>query len=62
MGNKNIAVGSKVAMKKKHPCGANIWEILRIGTDVKIRCTKCKREIMLTRFELNKRMKKVVEE
>lgn len=60
--NTNIKSGSKIMMKKTHPCGTNLWEVLRIGTDVKIRCVKCKREIMTSRLEFDKKIKKVVEE
>ena len=27
-----------VIMKKEHPCGTNLWEITRIGVDIKIKC------------------------
>ena len=30
-----------VEMKKPHPCGANRWEIIRMGMDIKIECTGC---------------------
>ena len=30
--------GDIVTMKKGHPCGANEWEIIRIGLDVKLEC------------------------
>ena len=48
-------------MKKPHPCGSNEWEITRIGADIKIRCIKCGRSIMMTRIEFNKKLKKVIE-
>ena len=32
----NYKLGSKVIMKKQHPCGANEWEIIRLGADIKI--------------------------
>lgn len=50
----------KILMKKGHPCGANEWEIIRLGADIKIKCTKCGRTIMMPRIEFNKKMKKVV--
>ena len=53
-------LGSIVIMKKQHPCGANKWEIIRIGTDIKIKCLECNRTIMLPRIEFNKKIKKVV--
>lgn len=54
-------LGSIVVMKKSHPCGENKWEITRIGVDIKIKCTKCEREIMLSRLDFEKKLKKVVE-
>lgn len=47
-----------VEMKKPHPCGENRWEIIRMGMDIKIQCTKCGRLIMLQRREFDKKMKK----
>ena len=50
-----------VEMKKTHPCGVNRWEIIRMGMDIKIQCTGCKRLIMMLRKEFDKKMKKVLE-
>ncbi|KRM19591.1 hypothetical protein FC40_GL001439 [Ligilactobacillus hayakitensis DSM 18933 = JCM 14209] len=50
-----------VEMKKPHPCGANRWEIVRMGADIKIKCTECQRLLMMTRRDFEKRMKKVLE-
>ena len=58
----NYELGSKVIMKKNHPCGSNEFEITRVGVDIKIKCTKCSRTIMLSRVDFNKKIKKVVEE
>jgi hypothetical protein len=55
-------LGSKVIMKKDHPCGTNLWEIVRMGVDIKIKCIECGRTIMLPRIEFNKKIKKIVEE
>lgn len=59
--NKEYKINSIVNMKKPHPCGSNEWEITRIGADIKIRCIKCGRSIMMTRIEFNKKLKKVIE-
>ena len=48
-------------MKKGHPCGSNLWEITRMGVDIKIRCVNCNRTIMMDRIEFNKKIKKVEE-
>ena len=61
MNMKEYKLGSIVIMKKQHPCGENRWEVIRTGVDVKIRCTKCNREIMLSSLDFEKKLKKVVE-
>ena len=51
-----------VEMKKPHPCKkSNQWQIIRMGADIKIKCTGCGRLIMMTRRDFEKRMKKVLE-
>ena len=57
-----INVGDRVEMKKQHPCGTNKWKITRVGADIKIKCLACNREIMLSRMDFNKRIKKVIED
>ena len=47
-------------MKKQHPCQTNEFDITRIGADIKIKCCKCNRTIMLPRIEFNKKLKKVI--
>ena len=49
-----------VVMKKKHPCGCYEFEIIRLGADIKIKCTNCGHVIMLPRIEFNKKIKKVI--
>ena len=61
MFDKKYNIGTRVIMKKVHPCGTNLWEIIRLGADIKIKCIECKREVMLPRIEFNKRIKKIVE-
>ena len=58
---KDYKLGSIVVRKKSHPCGENRWEITRMGIDIKIKCTKCNREVMLSRIDFEKKLKKVVE-
>lgn len=40
-------IGDKIITKKTHPCGGNIWTIVRVGCDVKIQCEKCGRIVMI---------------
>ena len=50
-------VGDIVQLKKKHPCGSNEWEILRVGTDFKLKCMGCGHEIMVKRALVEKNTK-----
>ncbi|MBQ3436205.1 MAG: DUF951 domain-containing protein [Bacilli bacterium] len=59
--NLNYKVGSKVIMKKQHPCGENLWEITKLGADIKIKCLNCGRSLFMPRIEFNKKLKKIVE-
>jgi len=58
--DKEYKLGSVVTMKKEHPCGTNEWEIVRVGADIKIKCIKCGRSIMMPRIDFNKKLKKVI--
>lgn len=60
--DKNYTLGTKVIMKKQHPCGTNLWEIVRLGADIKLKCLNCNRLVMIPRVEFNKKLKKIVEE
>ncbi|MFU0801047.1 MAG: DUF951 domain-containing protein [Xylanivirga thermophila] len=56
-----FAVGDIIQTKKKHPCGSDTWSIMRLGADVKIKCTGCGRIVMMDREHFEKRAKRVVE-
>lgn len=56
----DIKLGSKLVLKKGHPCGANEWEIIRFGAICKLKCLGCGREVLMNRMDLKKRIKKVL--
>lgn len=51
-------------LKKPHPCASKStkWKVVRMGADIKIECLGCGNKVMLTRFDLNKRIKRVLKE
>ena len=57
----DIDVGTKVIMKKKHPCGSEIFTVTRIGMDFKLKCDGCSREIKMPRKKAEKGIKKILE-
>lgn len=58
----NFNLGDIVKMKKQHPCGTYDFEIIRVGADIKIKCTGCGRIVMIPRSKFVKGAKKIVVE
>ena len=58
--NLKYYLGTRVVMKKQHPCGSNEWEITRVGAVIKIKCLNCGRTILIPRVEFNKKLKKII--
>lgn len=56
----NFNLGDIVEMKKQHPCGANQFEIIRLGADIKIKCVGCGRIVMIPRGKFKKDAKKII--
>ena len=52
------SLGDKVITKKKHPCGGDVWTIVRMGADIKLRCDKCGRIVMHTNDAFLRSVKK----
>ena len=55
-----LNIGDLVKMRKPHPCGNDLWVITYVGADIKMRCEKCSRTVMLDRPTFEKRVKKLV--
>lgn len=62
MQNLKIKVGDLVITKKKHPCSADVFKIIRLGSDVRLICTGCGRDLSLPREKCEKMIKKVLQE
>ncbi len=60
MDDKKVELGTLVEMKKGHPCGTNEWEVIRVGADIKLKCTGCSRVVMMPRVDFNKKLKKII--
>ena len=56
----DIRLQDIVQMRKTHPCGSNEWTVIRVGADIKIKCGKCGRIVMMDRAEFVKRRKKTL--
>ena len=56
----DLKLNDRVRLRKPHPCGGYEWIVLRLGADIRIACTTCGRQVMLTRRELARRTKKIL--
>jgi hypothetical protein len=47
-------------MKKPHPCGENKFKVARTGSDVRIICSGCGRDVTVERLKLEKNIRQVI--
>lgn len=45
----DIRLDDVVKMRKVHPCGSYTWQVVRLGTDIGLKCLTCGRKIYLPR-------------
>ncbi len=57
---KEFGLGDIVQMKKGHPCGTNAWKVIRMGMDIRMKCTGCDHSVLLSRARFEQRLKKVL--
>ena len=60
MGRVLFNVGDTLQMKKKHPCSSDTFKVMRGGTDVRVVCQGCGRDMTIEREALEKMIKKVI--
>ena len=49
-----------IELKKPHPCGSKQFKILRIGSDIRIICQGCGRDMVMDRIKLEKAIKTIL--
>lgn len=56
----HFSVGDILILKKPHPCSSDAFKVMRGGSDVRIVCQKCSRDLTIPREKIEKMIKKVV--
>ena len=56
----DIKRGDILEMKKTHPCGGNLMQVMRVGADFRLKCEKCGHDFMVPRNKCEKKIKKVI--
>jgi hypothetical protein len=55
-----IELGDIVRLRKRHPCGGDEWQVVKLGVDIRIKCLKCQRQVLLARETFEHRVKTLV--
>ena len=55
-----FSVGDTLRLKKAHPCGNAEFRVLRVGSDIRLVCCGCGRDLTLPRLSLEKMIKTVL--
>ena len=55
-----FSVGDTLELKKNHPCGEKKFTVMRVGSDIRIVCQGCGRDMTLPREKLEKSIKKII--
>lgn len=55
-----LCVGDTLELKKQHPCGGKLFEVARVGSDIRIICKSCSRDMTLPREKLERAIKKII--
>lgn len=56
----DIKLDDTVKMRKTHPCGGDVWQVVRLGTDIGIKCLTCGRKVYLQRSRFARQVKTFV--
>ncbi len=52
-------VGDILELKKPHPCGEKRFRVLRVGSEVRVVCLGCARDMTFDRIKLEKAVRKL---
>ncbi|MBI2975873.1 MAG: DUF951 domain-containing protein [Chloroflexi bacterium] len=52
-----LALNDRVRLRKPHACGGYEWTVARLGADIGLKCDTCGRYVLLSRRDLEKRLK-----
>ncbi len=52
--------GDLLELKKPHPCGDRHFRVVRVGSEVRIVCCGCGRDMVLDRPKLERAIRKII--
>ena len=55
-----LLVGDLIEMKKPHPCGSTTLLVKRVGSDLRVLCPSCGRDVTVPRVKLEHGIRRVL--
>ncbi|MCF8565695.1 DUF951 domain-containing protein [Alicyclobacillus tolerans] len=56
----SYGLGDIVLLKKPHACGANQWEVIRLGMDIRVKCQQCGHSVLIPRARFDRIVRKIL--
>ena len=56
----DVRLQDLLVMKKPHPCGEKRFRVMRVGSEVRIVCIGCGRDMVLDRVKLERAIRKLI--
>ena len=50
----------RIKLKKSHPCGGDVFRVVRVGAEVRVICETCGRDMTVERIKLEKAIRQVL--
>ena len=50
----------RIKLKKSHPCGGDLFHVVRVGAEVRVICETCGRDMTVERIKLEKAIRQVL--
>ena len=50
----------RIKVKKSHPCGGDLFRVVRVGAEVRVICETCGRDMTVERIKLEKAIRQVL--
>ena len=55
-----MKVGDTLELKKPHPCGERRFRVMRGGSEIRIVCLGCGRDMVMDRVKLERAIRKLI--
>jgi hypothetical protein len=51
----DLRMGDVLELRREHPCGSRVWQVVRLGADIGLVCQGCGHRILMDRLDVERR-------